>query len=98
MTLENDGWEVMNFGANTPLYSLGDEVLYHTPELVCISATIISDYERAARDYHEFRSRIAKLKIPVIMGGRVFENARVRARFPAELHAETFAQVGKFAK
>ena len=98
MTLENEGWEVMNFGANTPLYSLADEVLHHTPELICISATIVSDYERTTRDYSEFRARIGKLKIPVVLGGRVFEDARARSRFPAELHAETFAQVAGFAK
>jgi MerR family transcriptional regulator, light-induced transcriptional regulator len=98
MTLENGGWEVMNFGANTPLYSLADEALHHTPELICISATIVSDYERTTRDYNEFRARIGKLKIPVVLGGRVFEDARARSRFPAELHAATFAQVADFAK
>ena len=98
MTLENEGWEVMNFGANTPLYSFTDEILHHTPELICISATIISDYDRAARDFGDFRTRVAKLKIPVVVGGRAFEDARVRARFPAEFYPQTFAQVAEFAK
>lgn len=98
VTLESAGWEVMNFGANTPLYSLTDEILHHTPEAVCISAAFIGDYERLARDYKEFRARIAKLKIPVILGGRVFADERVRARFPAELYAENFTRLGEFVE
>ncbi|MDQ3802043.1 MAG: B12-binding domain-containing protein, partial [Acidobacteriota bacterium] len=97
MILENEGWEAMNFGANTPLYSLTDEVLYHTPEVVCISAAIIADYERLARDYREFRARIARLKIPVVLGGRAFDDQRIRARFPAELYAENFTALAGFA-
>jgi excisionase family DNA binding protein len=98
ITLESKGWEVMNFGANTPLYSLTDEILYHTPEAVCIGAAIIGDYERVARDYKEFRARIAKLKIPVVLGGKAFANERVRARFPAELYAESFTEFAGFIK
>jgi excisionase family DNA binding protein len=98
IVLENEGWEAMNFGANTPLYSLTDEILYHTPEAVCIAAAIISDYERLARDYKEFRARIAKLKIPVVLGGRAFEDKRIRTRFPAEFYAENFTQFEEFVK
>jgi excisionase family DNA binding protein len=98
ITLENEGWEVMNFGANTPLYSLTDEILYHTPEAVCIAAAVINDYERVARDYKEFRARIAKLKIPVVLGGRAFADQRLRARFPAELYAENFTEFAEFVK
>jgi MerR family transcriptional regulator, light-induced transcriptional regulator len=98
MTFETQGWEVMNFGANTPLYSLTDEILHHAPELICISATVMNDYERIARDYAEFRTRINKLKIPVVLGGRVFDDSRVRQRFPAEFYAETFSHLAEFAQ
>lgn len=98
ITLENEGWEVMNFGANTPLYSLIDEILYHTPEIVCIASAIIGDYERLARDYRDFRARIAKLKIPVVLGGKAFASDRVRTRFPAEFYAENFTELAGFAK
>lgn len=98
MTFETQGWEVMNFGANTPLFSLTDEILHHAPEAICISATVMTDYERLVRDYAEFRARTAKLKIPVILGGRVFDDSRVRQRFPAELYAENFSQVADFAR
>lgn len=98
LTLEHADWEAMNFGANTPLYSLTDEILYHSPEIICISAAMITDYERLARDYKEFRARTAKLKIPVVLGGKAFADKRVRARFPAELYAENFTELAGFIK
>jgi MerR family transcriptional regulator, light-induced transcriptional regulator len=98
MILESEGWEVLNFGANTPLYSFTEEILYHQPEAVCIAAALMSDYERLARDYKESRARLGKLKTPVILGGRVFEDARIRTRFPAELYAEHFTGFADFVK
>jgi excisionase family DNA binding protein len=96
--LENEGWEVLNFGANTPLYSLGEEILRHTPELVCVSATIMTDIERLARDYKIFLEQIAKLKIPVIFGGRAFADEQIRRRFSADLYARSFGEVVNFTQ
>ncbi|MEP6925270.1 MAG: MerR family DNA-binding transcriptional regulator [Pyrinomonadaceae bacterium] len=95
--LESLGWEVLNFGANTPLYSLIEEVLQHTPELVCISATMIPDLERAARDYKDFRTESAKHDVSLVLGGRAFKDERIRRRFPADFHAENFSQLSDFA-
>lgn len=94
--MENKGWEVMNFGANTPLYALAEEVLQHSPEVICVSATVMTDIERTSRDYKSFRETIAKLKIPVIIGGRALHDDRIRQRFPAELYATSFADVSNF--
>lgn len=98
MVFESEGWEVLNFGSNTPLYSFADEVLHHSPELLCISATLITDIERLSRDYKEFQSKIAKLKIPIIIGGRAFEDERLRFRFPANLYAKKFIEVVEFSQ
>ncbi|MFN3329680.1 MAG: B12-binding domain-containing protein, partial [Pyrinomonadaceae bacterium] len=98
MIFEMHGWEVMNFGANTPLYSLAEEAILHTPEVICISATILEDYERLVRDYADFRSKIAKLKTPIILGGRVFEDERVRQRFPADDYMMSFNELSKFVQ
>ncbi len=98
ITIESCGWEVMNFGANTPLYSLSEEVLHHSPEAICISVSFLNDLERLARDYKQFREQLGKLKIPVIIGGSVFENDDIRRRFPAELHAQTFSEVAEFVR
>ncbi len=95
---ENLGWEVINFGANTPLYSICDEILHHSPETICISATTMPDIERTTRDYQDFRNRTAKLKIPTVIGGLAFADERIRQRFPAELYGTSFTQVVEFAK
>jgi excisionase family DNA binding protein len=98
LIFENEDFEVVNFGANTPLYSFTEEVGSYAPDVICISATMMTDIERLARDYKEFRERIAKLKIPIILGGRVFEEALIRARFPAELYARDFRSAAQFAR
>lgn len=97
MTLESIGWEVLNFGPNTPLYALVDEVLQHSPEIVCISSSVMNDIERTARDYKEFRAKIERLNVSVVLGGRVFEDERIRRRFPCELFAKSFSDVLEFA-
>lgn len=98
MIFESEGWEVLNFGANTPLFSFAEEVLHHSPEVLCISATIITDIDRLSRDYREFQAKISKLKIPIIIGGRVFDDERFRSRFPAYLYADTFIQLVDFSQ
>ena len=98
ITLENEGLEVVNFGASVPLYSLIDEVSRHSPNLVCISATIINDLERLTRDYKNFREKTATLEIPVLLGGRVFDNENIRGRFAGEFYARSFTEVAGFAR
>ncbi|MGI8495389.1 MAG: B12-binding domain-containing protein [Pyrinomonadaceae bacterium] len=98
LILENEGYEVINFGANTPLYSFTEEVGCYAPNLICFSATMMTDIERLARDYKEFRERIAKLKIPIVLGGRAFYDPCLRSRFPAELFVENFKQLNEFAQ
>ena len=98
LVFENEGFEVINFGANMPLYSFVEEAVSYAPNVICFSATVINDVERLAKDYKEFRERVAKLKIPIIVGGRVFENECIRKRFPAELYAENFKNAENLAK
>lgn len=98
MAIENEGLEVVNFGAATPLYSLAEEVERHAPDLVCISATVINDLERLSRDYKDFRKKTAKLEIPTMLGGRVFEDEHLRRRFESEFYARSFTEVAEFAR
>lgn len=93
MTIENAGWETMNFGANTPFEDFAREILRHTPALVCISITIMPDAESLAREYKRLRARIAKLGIPVLVGGRAFADESARQKFPAEFHARSFGEL-----
>jgi len=97
IAVENEGVEVINFGAATPLYCMADEVLRHSPDFVCISATVINDLERLTRDYKEFRE-IAGLKIPILLGGRVFEGDSLRKRFESEFYARSFTELAEFAR
>ncbi len=96
LTIENEGWEVMNFGANTPLFSLNEEILQYSPNAVCLSATYLVELERLSRDYKEFRETAVRLKIPIILGGKIFDDDHIRRRFPAELYAESFSEVANF--
>jgi excisionase family DNA binding protein len=98
ISIENEGLEVVNFGANTPLYSLADEVLQYLPVLVCISVTILTDIERLSRDYINFTEQISKHKTPVVMGGAVFRDERVRRRFPAGLYARSFTELAEYTR
>lgn len=96
LTLENAGWEVINFGANTPLYALAEEVCSDPPNLICISATLINDPERLFRDYKTFRDKALRYKVPVILGGKAFTEEKNRDRFPAEMYANSFGQITEF--
>lgn len=94
--LENAGWEVINFGANTPLYCMGDEVSQYKPNLICITAKTIPDSERFLREYKTFRELTKKMEIPVVLGGQTFIDSRFSNRFEAELIAENFADFENF--
>ena len=98
IVIENEGWEVLNFGANTPLYSLKEETAKHLPNIVCISATIMNDIERLSRDFSDFRELAAKHKISIVLGGKIFDDECIQKRFPAELYAESFSDVAEFAR
>jgi excisionase family DNA binding protein len=97
VALESVGWEVLNFGANTPLYALVEEASEHKPDLICVSSTIIPDIERAVRDFRNFRAEIAKTSAAVVLGGHAFADERVSSRFAANLIVKTFSQLTEFA-
>ncbi|MBA3769886.1 MAG: B12-binding domain-containing protein [Blastocatellia bacterium] len=98
IAVENEGVEVINFGAATPLYCMADEVVRHSPDFICISATVINDLERLTREYKEFREKISTLKIPILLGGRVFEDDSLRRRFECEFYARSFTEAAEFAR
>jgi MerR family transcriptional regulator, light-induced transcriptional regulator len=95
---ESQGWEVINFGSNTPLFALVDEIAHHKPGVICISAAYLSDRERTSRDYSEFRLKIAKHKIPIVFGGRALDEERSKTLFPADLYPSNFTEVAEFSQ
>lgn len=98
IALESQGVEVINFGANTPLYSFAEEVLHYSPALVCISATIMYNLERTLRDYNDFRTRTARLRPVTVLGGHAFDDEKIRYRFPADAYPQTYSELASIAK
>jgi excisionase family DNA binding protein len=98
MILESQGFEVINFGANMPIYALYEEISQHSPKLVCISSTILADIERFTRDFRSFSDKLCKLNGTVILGGYAFQDSQIRRRFPADFYAENFTDLAGFTK
>ncbi|HZI18514.1 MAG TPA: B12-binding domain-containing protein [Pyrinomonadaceae bacterium] len=95
--LEAAGWEPIVLGANLPFYALAEAVERFQPRLVCASAAVLVNPDRAAREYAEFRASSGRAGSAVVLGGAGFAGGLLRSRFPAELHAEEFMQLEEFA-
>lgn len=98
MIFENQGFEVINFGANMPIYSLCEEITGHSAKIICISASIINDLERLSRDFADFNEKLCLSDVKIILGGRAFDNPHIRKRFPANFYADNFTELADFTK
>jgi len=88
---ESHGWSVLNFGPNTPLFSLYFQIKCNEPDIVCIAGTILEDVERLTMDYSKFAKKAVEISRPkFIIGGRAFRSEGIRERFPADFYPETF--------
>ena len=96
LTLENQGWKVINLGSNTPFFVLREAVERYNPRLVCAASTILYDLDRAAREFLDFRRTAEDLNISIVLGGAGFAG-ETRPRFAADLHAGTFSEMEDFA-
>lgn len=90
MILESEGWEATNLGPNTPLFALSEMVRQRRPQLVCVSARILADPDRAAREFGELRQLANRLGTVLVLGGEGFRDDSLRGRFPADLYARSF--------
>ena len=97
LTLEANGWEVINLGTSTPFYALAEAVERFAPRVVCVASTILEGLDRAAREYADVRKSATRSGARVVLGGEGFAGEDVRRRFPAELYAEEFRQLETFA-
>lgn len=95
--LEGEGWRVINLGPNTPFFALSEETMRSTPQLVCVSATILYNLDRAVREYKEFREVAQSTGTAIVLGGAGLSDDSIRKRFPADIHADTFQQLLVFA-
>lgn len=96
--LEGAGWDVRNLGGHTPFFALAEYVEKQRPALVCVSATLQRELEHNARDYAQLSAAARGCGARVVLGGEGFRDAAVRARFKADLHAESFKDLSEFAR
>ena len=95
LILESKGWNVINLGANTPLFSLQEMVSRRRPQLVCISAHTIADLDRATAEFVQLRRVAIRLGTKIVLGGEAFRNPRMRVRFPADFYPGDFHAFSK---
>jgi len=97
MVLELQGWEVLNFGSNMPFFSVMEEIRLHSPDLVCISSTIMYDVERLSHDYEQFAKKVRTSGISVVFGGMALQDKKIHARFPADHYPADFSELANIA-
>nr|MBA2621701.1 B12-binding domain-containing protein [Acidobacteriota bacterium] len=93
LTIENEGWETINFGANTPFPDLTKEILRRSPAFVCLSATILTEPESRFHDFKTLRAQMAKTDTLLVVGGAAFADERTRAYFPADNRLQNFVEL-----
>jgi excisionase family DNA binding protein len=96
VVLEGAGWRARNLGGNTPFFALADATRRLQPALVCISSTVNTDMERAAREYAQFQEAAREAGARVVLGGEGFRDEDVRRRFPADHYASNFQELLEF--
>ena len=97
LILESKGWNVINLGANTPLFSLQEMVSRRRPQLVCISAHTIADLDRATAEFTQLRRVANRLGTKIVLGGEGFRNHDIRVRFPADFFPADFPALSRLA-
>ena len=96
--LEGAGWDVRNLGGHTPFFALAEYVEQQRPSLVCVSATLQRELEHNARDYAQLSTAARTCGARIVLGGEGFRDRAVRARFPADMHAESFKDLSEFVR
>ncbi|HEX5707869.1 MAG TPA: B12-binding domain-containing protein [Pyrinomonadaceae bacterium] len=94
--LESEAWRVTSLGGNTPFFALADAVARHRPSLVCVSSTMGAELERTSREFPQLSAAVRACDARLVLGGEGFRDAALRRRFPADLHAESFAELQEF--
>jgi excisionase family DNA binding protein len=96
--LENDGWDVITLGPNTPFFAVAEALTKHRPRLLCISAKLMADPDRLARDYAQVHKAASKLGGAIVLGGDGFADSLLNQRFPSEFYAKNFEQLLRFTR
>ncbi len=97
LALREQGWDVMNLGANLPLASLARAVLAHQPRLVWITANHLADPRRFVHEYRQFYTAASRAGASVLLGGQALDS-RLRAELIAAGFGERVAHLVEFAR
>lgn len=97
LTLKSHGWNVVSLGPSTPFFALSEAVERFAPRLVCVASTILEGLDRAAREYAKLLTTVRRGDASLVLGGAGFAGEDMRRRFSADLHADDFTQLEKFA-
>ena len=95
LILESKGCQVINLGANTPLFALQEMVSRRRPQLICISAREIADLDRTAAEFAQLRRVANRLEAKIVLGGEAFRIPNMRVRFPADYFPADFHAVSQ---
>lgn len=98
MVYENCGWNVLNFGPNTPLFSLHKEIKNNKPDMLCVSGCILEDIERLTLDFKRLNSLLSGTLTKLVLGGRAFSDIEIRNRFPADHYPNTFSELADYIR
>lgn len=96
MVFERCGWSVINFGANTPLFSLHEELSAEKPDVLCVSAAMLLEVDRLTKDFEALSKLIDRNRTKVVVAGRAFDDVSMRARFPADFYPQDFQQLSEY--
>lgn len=98
MVFESCGWSVLNFGANTPLFSLQEEMSVEKPDILCISAAMLFEVDRLTKDFEILLKMIDHERTKVIVAGRALDDLNMRKRFPADFYPRDFRQLAEYIR
>lgn len=97
MTLLENGWQAIQLGSNTPLWSFSRAIKELHPRLVWISASHLRDPVGFVEEMGDFCRNASEIGVAVVIGGRAITEA-MRATLPCSLIGENLTQLADFAQ
>ncbi len=97
LALREQGWEVVNLGANLPMAGLGRAVLAHRPRMVWLSVHHLDCPEQFLLEFDDFRAAISKTDAAAILGGPAL-GPELRSRLVAAVFGDRLAHLAAFAR
>jgi len=97
MVLLDAGWEAVNLGPNTPLFSFRCALDELKPRLIWISLSHLQDDDAFLRNYGELYQKAEQAGVAVVIGGRALGES-LRASIPYTAHGDALTHLAAFAR